>query len=283
VTGQRRQAALPKDLTANPRLSRWLSVGSDGVVTVRVGKVEVGQGILTSLAQIAADELDIDLAQVRMVAANTAEAPDEGVTAGSMSIVDSGSALRQVCAEVRSLFVAEAIASAAVDPATATVRDGVIGDRTGARTSYRELAARVDLDRDADGSSRPKTAAELRLVGTSAPRLDLPDKVTGRPRFIHDLRLPGQAYGRVVRPPSPAATLLAVHTAGVESLPGVVAVVRDGHFLGVVAETEAMADRAATALADAARWHERATLPDEDDLPGYLRAGPVDTFVVDDH
>lgn len=275
------QAALPKGLAANPRLSRWVTVAPDGTVTVRVGKVELGQGIATALAQIAADELDVDLAQVRMAPPTTGEAPDEGLTSGSMSVADSGAALRQVCAEVRALFVAEAVATHGLDPDTVTVRDGVISDGTRS-TSYGQLATRVDLDRDADGSARPKSAHELRVTGTSVPRLDLPDKITGKPRFIQDLTLPGQLYGRVVRPPSPAATLTDVDTAAVRALPGVVSVVRDGRFLGVVAEGEDVAERAAEALRAAARWHEEQTLPDEDDLPGFLRACPVDSSVVAD-
>ncbi|GAB3976523.1 molybdopterin cofactor-binding domain-containing protein [Plantactinospora veratri] len=96
-------------MLANPRLARWITVHRDGTVTVRVGKVEVGQGILTALAQLAADELDVDIAAVRMAAASTAEGPDEGLTAGSLSVADSGAAVRQVCAEVRARFVAEAV------------------------------------------------------------------------------------------------------------------------------------------------------------------------------
>jgi nicotinate dehydrogenase subunit B len=283
MTIPHQRTALPKGLAANPRLSQWATVSPDGTVTLRVGKVELGQGILTALAQLAADELDVEPAQVRMVPANTAEAPDEGITAGSMSIVDSGSAVRQVCAEVRSLFVAEAVASFGLDPDSVTISGGVIADRVSTRaTSYGELAERVDLDRDADGHTRPKASGELRVVGTSAPRLDLPDKVAGRPRFIHDLTLPDQAYGRVVRPPSPGATLVAADVAAVKALPGVIRVVRDGRFLGVVAETEELVERAATALAAAAQWHEEATLPDEDDLAQFLRTSPVETFVVED-
>lgn len=272
---------LPKGLASSPRLSRWVSVAPDGTVTVRVGKVELGQGIVTALAQLAADELDVDLARVRMLPASTAEGPDEGLTAGSMSVADSGAAVRQVCAEVRALFVAEAVTSLALDPDTVTVSGGVISDASGARsTTYGELATRVSLDRDADGSACTKAVGELRVVGTSVPRLDLPDKIAGRPRFIQDLALPGQLYGRVVRPPSPAATLVDVETAAVRALPGVVSVVRDGSFLGVVAEDEEIAGHAATALGAAARWHEEETLPDEDDLPRFLRSGPVDSFLV---
>ncbi|MBF9131232.1 xanthine dehydrogenase family protein molybdopterin-binding subunit [Plantactinospora sp. S1510] len=273
--------ALPRGLVANPRLSRWVSVGRDGTVTVRVGKVELGQGILTALAQIAADELDVDLPAIRMQAASTAEGPDEGLTAGSLSVADSGAAVRQVCAEVRALFVAEAARTLAADPADVTVSGGVASTPGGSRrVSYAELADRIDLEREVDGSVRAKAIPESRLVGTSVPRLDLPDKITGRPRFIQDLTLPGQLSGRVVRPPSPAATLTGVDTAVVDALPGVVSVLRDGDFLGVVAQDEETAERAAAVLAGTARWHEEPTLPDEDDLPRFLRDGPAESFVV---
>ncbi|GAA3758898.1 molybdopterin-dependent oxidoreductase [Plantactinospora mayteni] len=274
---------LPRGVVGNPRLARWVTVERDGTVTVRVGKVELGQGILTALAQLAADELDVDLAAVRMAAASTAEGPDEGLTAGSLSVANSGAAVRQVCAEVRALFVAEAVANLALDPDTVTVRNGTISDAAGSRrTSYGELAERVDLDREATGAVRPKPQHQARWVGRSVPRLDLPDKVSGRPRFIQDLALPGQLYGRVVRPPSPAATLVEVDTAAVRLRPGVRAVVRDGDFLGVVAEGEENAERAATALAAAARWHEEPTLPDEHDISRFLRAGPAESIPVPD-
>lgn len=263
------------------RLSRWVNVAPDGTVTIRTGKVELGQGIVTALAQLAADELDIDLADVRMQPASTAESPDEGVTAGSMSIAQSGAALRSICAEVRALFLAAAVEAVGLDPATATIRAGVFSDARGrASTTYGRLADAVDLDREAEGTVRPKTPVELRIAGTSAPRLDLPRKVTGRPAFIHDLLLPGQLYGRVVRPPSPAATLAEVDVASVRTLAGVVAVVHDGSFLGVVAESEERAERAASALRAASRWHEDDTLPDEDDLPRYLRTVPVEIVTV---
>jgi CO/xanthine dehydrogenase Mo-binding subunit len=119
------------------------------------------------------------------------------------------------------------------------------------------------------------------VVGTSAPRLDLPDLVAGRPRFIHDLCRPGQLVGRVCRPPSPAATLTALDPAPVRALPGVVSVVRDGGFLGVVAESAAAADRAVGRLRALAQWREEPTLPDEHDLGAHLRAGPLETSIVD--
>lgn len=269
---------LPRDLAKNPVLARWITILPDGTIGVRVGKVELGQGILTALAQLAADELDVTLAQVRMLPANTATGPDEGYTAGSMSIVDSGPALRLAAANVRALFVGAAARKLSVDPAAITVDSGRFTAPTGA-TTYAELAHAVDLTVPADPRVPVKTAE--RIAGTSVPRVDLPDKVAGRPRFIHDLRLPGQHFGRVVRPPSPGARLDAVEATALRA--SQIIVVRDGAFLGVVAPDEAAAVRAAETVRAAATWTERDTLPDDDDLDGYLRAGPHETVIaVDD-
>ncbi|MQA05270.1 MAG: molybdopterin-dependent oxidoreductase [Streptosporangiales bacterium] len=297
TTAQRAQ--LPKSLADNPRLSCWLTVQPDGTIVVRVGKVELGQGIATALAQIAADELDVAVDRILMLPTSTAVSPDEGITAGSLSVQFSGSALRQACAEVRALFTAAAAAELGVAADAVAVRDGTFSavggavsasDATGAGStsdaagavSYGDLAARVDLDRDAEGAALPRATRELRVVGTDVPRLDLPDKVTGRPCFIHDLVLDGQLHGRVVRPPSPAAILADVDPRAAEQLDGVLAVVRDGSFLGVVATTEDTAERAADAVREAANWKEEESLPDEDDLASYLRSGPTDTTVLDE-
>ena len=263
--------------------ARRVSVAADGTISVRVGKVELGQGIVTALAQIAADELDADLRQIRMLPANTTEGPDEGTTAGSMSVAQSGAALRQECAEVRMLFLAEAAQRLREEPARIVVDRGVFSTGDGLRrTSYGELAEAVDLRQDTAIAATPKDVADLRIVGTDVPRLDLPDKVRGLPRFIHDLVLDGQLYGRVVRPPSPAACLAELDTTSARQCAGVVAVVVDGSFVGVVAEDEAAADRAAAVLRDAARWKEEDTLPDENELPAYLRSVPSESFSVFD-
>jgi CO/xanthine dehydrogenase Mo-binding subunit len=265
-------AELPTSLAANPRLSTWISLDEPGRITVRVGKVELGQGILTALAQIVAEELDVDLSRVTIRPASTAYGPVEGSTSGSLSIAHSGAALRQVCAEVRALLLAASAAKLGRAADGFDVRDGDICDsRRHALLSYWDVADDVDLDRDAAGTATPKAPSEM--VGAGPLRLDLPDKVFGRPRFIHDLSLPGQVFGRVVRPPSRGATLMTVDDGGLEE-PDVLAVVRDGSFLGVVAAREEAAVRAASALARAARWRERETLPHEAEVPEWLRGAP---------
>jgi nicotinate dehydrogenase subunit B len=256
--------SLPASLAANPRLSTWVGLDVPGVVTVRVGKVEVGQGILTALAQIAADELDVEPHRITMAAASTSGSPDEGVTSGSRSISDSGAALRQVCAEVRAVLVDAAAAKFGVWSEELTVVDGIIRDADGFHAmSYWQLAAGL-LDRDADGSAVPKTLRGGTVIGTSPPRIDLPDKITGRPRFIHDLVLAGQLFGRVVRPPTRSSVLKSLDDV---DLPGVT-VVRDGGFLGVIAAREEVAVRAAAALGRAARWSSEPHRPDLTELRG---------------
>ena len=272
-------AALPKDLVANPVLSRWVTVRDDGIVEVRVGKVELGQGILTALGQLAAEELDLPLEMIRMLPAHTDKGPDEGLTVGSMSIVESGPALRLACANVRALFLDEAARRWSVDVGRLIVEDGSIHsvDPT-RRTTYAELSDSVSLDVEVNPDVPTKSVHDMRIIGTSAARLDLPDKIAGHPRFIADMRLPGQMFGRVVRPASPGARLLDVD--GPAMVPMGVHVVRDGSFLGVLGENEADVMAAVEKLREASSWEEDACLPDENDLVGFLKRGPHETVPV---
>ena len=138
-------------------------------MTVSPGKVEIGQGIVTALAQIAADELDIDLSRVQMVRASTAVSPNEGVTSGSLSIQQSGRALRHACAEARRIFLQQAAERLGVDVDALDVEDGTISGPGNVRTSYWELAEEVSLDRDAKPDVTPKVATRRALHGTFDP------------------------------------------------------------------------------------------------------------------
>ena len=265
---------LPAPLLGHPRLDQWLRVRAGGWVEVFSGKVELGQGILTALAQIVADTLGLGAAQVRMVAASTAHSPDEGVTSGSLSVQDSGAALRQVCTEVRAIYLHLAALSLNEPAATLRIADGAIVGQTGT-TSYWALADDACLDRAATG----QPPAEAR-PGVSAMRIDLPDKVFGRPRFIHDLALPNMLHGRIVRPPGVNARLVDLAPGSTAAWPGVM-VVRDGSLLGVLAETEREAEAAAGALAASCRWDTPVdSLPDADNLADWLRSQPADTKIV---
>src|SRR5215831_8669773 len=273
--------SLPPSLARNTRLDRWVAVRPDGVVEIRTGKVEIGQGITSTLAQIAAEELDVDYTRIRMIPADTGRSPNEGVTAGSRSTVESGNALRQACAEVRHAFLEAVARRLGVGIDELFIRDGTIHRRASNESAtYWELSQEVDLARDADGGATPKRADQLTLVGNSLPRIDLPDKVIGSGVYVHDLELPGMLHGRVLRPPAYRAVLQAFDSRSVEAMAGVLAVVRNGRFIGVVAEREEQAVAAAAALAKCAIWHEPADLPDVDELTAYLQSLPSKQMVL---
>jgi len=193
---------------------------ADGTVSVMVGKVELGQGIVTALAQIAAEELGVPLEKIRMLPASTAYSPDEGVTSGSLSIQEGGKALRLACAEARE-------------------------------------------------ERKPESGA--RVVGTSVPRLDLPGKFAGRPSYIQDMVLSGMLHGRVVRPPHGFLRLKSFLE------PPGVSVVRDGSFLGVLADKEEQAIAAAAKLRAKCEWEPSAPVPA--DIHAWLKAHAAELYV----
>jgi CO/xanthine dehydrogenase Mo-binding subunit len=264
-------------LSANPLLSDWIDFDVPGVVTARTGKVEFGQGIRTALVQIVADALTVDSRQVRLAATTTGSSPDEGFTAGSMSIQHSGVALLQVCQQIRALFSDAARSHLAVH--AVSIAEGVFSAGS-MSTTYWDLAAEVILDRPADPTaSLGGIAGE---IGTSAPRLDLADKVLGIPRYLQDLRLPDQVYGRVLHPPARGSVLLALDPAPVTAMPGVLEVVIDGSFVGVVATSEYLALRAVAALAEAASWSPSESTLTDAGMSAFITAAPHDDTVLSD-
>ncbi len=236
-------------IEANPLISQWIDISATGVVRARTGKSELGQGIATALAQIVADALGVDVSRVQMQAPGTGSGPDEGFTAGSLSVQHSGSALDAAGRAARNLFEVEACRAMGVDEVR--LDDGwfIAGER---RTSYWELASSVGLDVAFDAGAGGNVGS--RAIGTSLPRRDLVDKVLGAPRFLHDLRLPGMLFGRVLRPPYRGAQLGSLEPGAVAALPGVEAVVVDGSFVGVVADTEIHAREALEAARVNATW-----------------------------
>ncbi|MGY3408276.1 CO/xanthine dehydrogenase Mo-binding subunit [Bradyrhizobium sp. GM5.1] len=272
---------LPVSLAANPKLSSWVKLIGEGRVAISPGKVEIGQGIVTALAQIAADELDVDIGRIEMIRASTAASPNEGVTSGSLSIQQSGRALRHACAEVRRRFLTAASERLGVDASLLEIQDGTISGPGNVRTSYWELAGDVSLDHDAIAGATAKIVAKRTVAGHSVQRVDIPDKVLARARFIHDCPLPDLLHGRVLRPDISGGRLIALDQTAARAVPGLVAIVRDGGFSGVVADSEAAAEAALKALRKGATWSAGEPLPDEDDLAGFLKSQPVETTVID--
>ena len=273
--GQAKPAPLPGSLNTNRMLDAWLRIDPSGTATIFTGKIELGQGIGTALAQIAADELDIDLARIEVVSGDTARTPNEGQTAGSLSVEQSGTALRFACAEARHLLLSAAAEKLGAPVSDLKVSDGNVAAPGGATATYWELAGAVSFSREATATVKPKPAPTHAWVGKSVARRDIPKKFTGGAAYVQDVRLPGMLFGRVVRPPSPGAELLSVDESAVRRLPGVVAVVRDGSFLGVAAEREEQAVRARETLKKSAHWRETAALPPAGDaLYQYMMARP---------
>src|SRR5438132_8816120 len=200
--------ALPPLLAANPRLDQWVGFPEPGKVRVSTGRVEIGQGVLTAMIQIAAEEFDVSPWHIQLETGDTDLTPNEGYTAGSQSIQFGGVALRLACAEVRSLFLDQAARKFGCTREDLAVRDGAILHR-GAPIGldYWSLAASVDLARPATGQAPIKPASEHRIVGRSAPRVDLAAKVFGGAAFVHDMTMAGMLHARVVRQPRRGATI----------------------------------------------------------------------------
>lgn len=275
---------LPGSLNANRMLDGWLRINANGTVTMFTGKVELGQGILTALTQIVSDELDVDLKRIEVVSGNTSLTANEGVTSGSLSIQDSGTALRFASAEARALLLQAASSKLSAPIADLKIANGTISSST-ATTTYWEITADAAneklLQREATASVAFKPVSSHKLIGQSVQRRDILAKVTGGEAYVQDMRMPGMVFGRVVRPVAPRAKLISVDEAAVRAMAGVAAVVRDGNFLAVAAKREEQAIAAARALQASARWEAPSDLPPSGAaLYEFLKTQPKKTDVV---
>ena len=270
---------LPGSLDANPMLDSWLRIDADGGITLFTGKAELGQGVKTALIQIAAEQLYVSPQRIRLITADTRQTPDEGYTAGSNSMKDSGTAIMNAAAQVREILIARAAERLGVPADRLKAQEGAVVADDGRRLGFGELVVDGLTKVRADGQSKLKDPAAYSVIGKSMSRVDIPAKVTGGAAYVQDLRLPGMVHARVVRPPSYGARLRELQTAAVERMPGVLKVVRDGSFVAVVAAHEYEAIQAMRALAAAARWEERATLPEQAEFYAYLQKLPADVIV----
>src|SRR5687768_4808157 len=270
--------ALAQGATADKPLAltevdTFLSIDAQGMVTIYSGKIDFGTGVRTALMQIAADELDVPFTSVKVIEGDTALTPDQGKTWGSLSIQAGGMQLRNAAATARRALEVEAAKRFNVKPDTVKVVEGVVtaGNQ---KASYGELIGGKAFSLTLD-HAKPvifKDPKDYKLVGQSVPRVDIPDKCTGRFIYMHNLRMPDMLHGRVVRPPSVGAKLENVNEAAVKDIPGVLQVVREGNFLGVVASNEWAAIKAAQALKAAASWSKWEGLPEQTKLYEHVRA-----------
>jgi CO/xanthine dehydrogenase Mo-binding subunit len=276
-------ARLPGSLKATPMLDAWIRVAPDGRVTVCSGKVELGTGVRTALMQIALEQLELAPGAIEYVAGDTARTPNEGFTAGSHTIPDSGTALLHASAQVAALLRRGAAAQWNVAVDTVSLRAGRAVGLGGRSMHYGEALRGLDaagLHRAAAESSPLRDPAVYRVIGKDVPRVDIPAKVTGGAAYVQDMRLPGMLHARVVRPPRPGARLAAADLDAVRRMPGVVRVVRDGSYLAVLADDEWPAVRAMNALAAGSRWDGGQVLPAPDAIHATLQQLPAQDIVI---
>ena len=272
--------------TASPEpdgrgLELFLSVDEGGRVTAYNGHVDLGTGIGTALAQIVAEELDVAFDAVTMVLGHSGSTPSQGATIASETIQVTAVPLRRAAAQARHALVALAAAAMDVPAADLTVADGTVRRAGGtAALTYGELLRGRRIHLRLDEAAPVRAAADYRLVGQRVPRGDIPDKATGAFTYVHDVRVPGMLHGRVVRPPYAgfdhgpfvARSLISVDQSSVADVPGLVAVVVVGDFVGVVAEREEQAALAAETLVT--RWRGWDPAPDLGAPETAIRANP---------
>lgn len=267
-------------LKQTPLLDSWVRISAAGKITIFTGKVEFGQELKTALIQIAADALDVGPGQIELVTADTALTPNEGFTAGSHSMQDSGTAILNAASEVRAMLADAAASRFGTSANSLHAANGIFVAPDGRQIGYGELIQTVSLHQQARPGTRLKGSAGHKVMGSSLARVDIPAKVTGGVAYVQDLRLPGMVHARVIRPPSYGARLRSVDTAEVERMPGVIRIMRDGSYLAVIADGEYQAIRAMRALDRRAMWAERQALPDETTMASFLEREAAKEFVI---
>ena len=265
-------------------LDSWLVVGSDGIITVFTSKVDLGTGVLTALSQVMAEELDVSFERIHMITGDTSQTIDQSQTSGSRTLHKAGPQLRQAAAAGRHELLKLASVRLDVPVEKLTVNDGVVSvvDNPSTSISYWKLLGgkRFDVTITATGTAAemkvapeitPKDPKDYKIVGTSIPRIDLPAKFTGEFTYSQDVRIPGMLHGRAIRPEHSIARLISLDESSIKDIPGIVKVVKEDDFVGIVATTEWSAIRASQALKVV--WSEPETkLPaSRDDLYSYLK------------
>lgn len=282
ANAQHAPTKLPGSLANEPHLSSWVRIAPDGAVTVFTGKAELGQGIRTVLLQIAAEQLDVSPIQIALVTADTGRTPNEGYTAGSHSMQDSGTAIMNATAELRAILVGEAASRWTIDPAALTTSGGQVHTADGRSLAYGDLVASLDPDRLVTPGTVLKSPETHSVMGKPMARVDIPAKVSGGAAYVQDMRLPGMVHARAIRPPRYGATLASLDGTAIEAMPGVIKLVRDGSYLAVIAEGEWQAITAMRAVEQAAVWTGGQTMPDQAKIFDTLQSLPSqDTVILD--
>ena len=268
------------------QIDTWLAIHSDNTATVYIGFAELGQGNSTALLQVAAEELDLNMNQVRTVRLDTNITPNQGGTYSSASIQRGGPQVRTAAAEARSALLKMAAAKLNAPVDELGVDKGIVSVKGGAnaRVSYGELIGGKQFHLAFTGSAPVKPPADYKIVGQSVPRNDMPAKVAGEYVYMQHMRVEGMLHGRVVRPRGQGAygdgaKILSIDESSIRDIPGA-RVLRKGDFLGVVAPKEWDAVRAAQKLK--VEWERKPTLPGNGTLYQKMRSGEAQDRVVTD-
>ena len=261
--------------TGARNLAARIHLGTDGTITVMAGKVEGGQGARAELTQAAAEELRVPASQVQMILADTELVPDDGMTAGSGTTPRTVPAVRQGAAAARNLLIGLACSQWEVEPAALEVRDGRVVHGTSRRAlSYADLAKSADVAKEFEqaipSGVQLTPVKEWRVMGTPVLRPNAREIVTGTRQFPSDVTRPGMMYGKILRPPSYGAKLVAIDTTRAKAMKDV-AVVQDDQFVGVVARNSSLALDALAELAKTAKWQDGPKQPSSKELITYLR------------
>jgi nicotinate dehydrogenase subunit B len=266
--GQAPEAGVP----GGDQLDSWLAIDRDGLVTLFSGKVELGTGVQTALAQIVAEELDVAVSRVRVIQGETGRVPNQGPTVGSKTIQVGGVQIRRAAAEARQALLELAAARFGdAKISDLSVSDGAVSLAGQQSISYGALIGDQQFHRRVGATPPLKAPAQYKVVGKPVPRIELPAKIFGTHEYVHNVRVPGMLHGRVIRPSAMGAGVESIDDASVRALPGFVAVVHRGSFVGIVAEREEQAVAIAGKLA--IKWSAPETpLPEMAALEKTLRA-----------
>lgn len=264
---------LPGSLRRAPKINAWLEVLADGRVRIFSGKVELGQGIRIAVRQVAAEELYMDLNRVEVVLAETGLTPNEGYTAGSGSIQSSAMSVRYAAAAAREKLLELAAQKLQVEIDGLRLDNGFIKTKSGdRRLSFSDILEDRQIEDEVPLNLKLKPKKEYQYVGKAISRSDIGKMVRGEPLYIHDLNFPGMVHARVLRPQNYQSELLDFNeTAFRNQAKGVLKIVRNGHFLGVITEREYQAEKAIRLLEKYSRWSKPAIFPAQQDLPDYIK------------
>ena len=270
-------------LVGNPPrdLDGWLSIGADGIVTAYTGKCELGQGLYTAQTQLVAEELCVAVERVKLVQCVTGVTPDQGVTSGAQSHPQNfnHANLALAAATAREALLQMASKHLRVPPDQLSAGNGSVSHGS-QKVSYGALIGGQKFHLTLNPAVRRKAAREWTILGNSVKRLDMPQMVTGRLEYVHNVRVPGMVHGRVVRPPTVGATLVSVDEGSVSGLPGFIKVVVKNNFVGVVCEKQWQAVQAVNGLK--AVWKPGPALPPQAAFYDHMRRAPSrETMLVD--